>query len=433
VTKPSTPDKLPLTPLVEYEAAARVRLAALQARSETAPDPDILSNALQDWSRSLEELQVAEEELRVQNEELLHVNQELLKERQRYVELFDLSPEPSLLTDSVGSIVRANHAAARLLGVPPDHLTRKPLASFIGAPFRQEFRQRLLRLAQGESPAAVSVEFELHLTTRQGNVVERVARLRSGGSNGSGLPLTHWTLLEPTLARWSAEELEEFTEAAAHDLREPLRGIVNLTQLLALRYGGKLGAGGDEYIKLVGEEVERLDAMVHGLLAYLQVGSRTFDHARVDLREAVNAASVALRGRMNRNGVTVTPTGNLPVVRGDGARLAELLRHLFENAAKFHKPEEPVRIQVSAEADPHDPAWYIVSVHDNGIGIEPDHQQRIFGLFRRLHTRQEYPGSGTGLTMCRKIVERHGGQIWVDPNPEGGTVFRFTLPAWRRP
>ena len=221
----------------------------------------------------------------------------------------------------------------------------------------------------------------------------------------------------------SNAELAQFAHAASHDLAEPLRTVSTYVQLLGNRYGGRLDSDADEFIGYTVEGVAQMQALINGLLAYSTAGSAHYDCEPVDCSEVVWRVLRALEVSISEAGaeIAVEP---LPFVSGDATHLAEVFQNLISNAIRFADAEAP-RIRISADREPR--AWCF-SVADNGIGIEPQHRQRIFEMFRRLHSRREYPGTGIGLTICKKIVERQGGGIWVEENPGGGSVFRFTVP-----
>jgi len=224
------------------------------------------------------------------------------------------------------------------------------------------------------------------------------------------------------LARSNAE-LEQFAYAASHDLQEPLRSVTGFTQLLASRYGGRLDAEADEFIQFIVDGAARMQQMIQDLLAYSRVGG-AFDTHPIDANASLAAAIENLRTAIDESGAVVTHDP-LPTITGDASRVTQLLQNLIANAIKF-RGADPPRIHVAAARQ--DDEW-VFTVRDNGIGLDPRHAERIFAVFQRLHTRSEYPGSGIGLAICRRIVERLGGRIWVDSAPNRGSVFSFAVPA----
>lgn len=222
----------------------------------------------------------------------------------------------------------------------------------------------------------------------------------------------------------SNAELEQFAYVASHDLQEPLRMVTSYTQLLARRYRGKLDDDADDFIGYIVEGVERMQALISDLLAYSRVGNRVFESRPVDMKQVFDQVLGVLGESIRDAQAEVTHT-SLPVVMGDATQLSQLLQNLISNALKF-RGDTPAKVHIGAE--PKDGMWEI-SVRDNGIGIDPRFQERIFIIFQRLHSRTEYPGTGIGLSICRKIVERHGGEMSVDSTPGEGATFSFTLPA----
>ena len=225
------------------------------------------------------------------------------------------------------------------------------------------------------------------------------------------------------LARSNAE-LEQFAYAASHDLQEPLRKVTNFTQLLARQYEGRLDAEADMLINRVTGSAIRMSGMIAALLQLSRVGYGGANHHEVDLAEVLRNVLADLDLNIRESGAVVT-SGPLPVVLGNRAQLAQLLQNLVANGVKFRGLERP-RVHVSAER--RGGLWE-VKVQDNGIGIDPRHLGKLFVMFRRLHTRDQYPGHGIGLALARKVVERHGGRIWAESEPGRGAAFLFTLPA----
>lgn len=222
----------------------------------------------------------------------------------------------------------------------------------------------------------------------------------------------------------SNEELEQFAYVASHDLQEPLRMVSSYCQLLQRRYQDKLDEDANEFIGFAVDGAARMQQLINALLSYSRVGRSDRPKKAVDLAEAAATAQRDLQKAIEENGATLH-IGTLPSVKGDAVELRQLLQNLIANAIKFRGEAPPeVRINADREGD-----LWIVSVSDNGIGIEPDYAERIFLIFQRLHTRDAYPGTGIGLSVCKKIVERHGGQLWVESDGKNGSTFFFTLPA----
>jgi len=220
----------------------------------------------------------------------------------------------------------------------------------------------------------------------------------------------------------SNRELEQFAYVASHDLQEPLRIVSSYVQLLARRYQGKLDQDADEFIGFAVEGANRMKSLITDLLAYSRVGTRGKELAPVEMEDALERATRNLRLAIQDSGAIIAHD-DLPVVLADQVQMTQLLQNLIGNAIKFRGSKAP-RIHVGVRR--RDERW-LFFVRDNGIGIDPQYAERIFVIFQRLHNRDEYPGTGIGLAICRKIVERHGGEIWVESKPGNGATFYFTL------
>jgi light-regulated signal transduction histidine kinase (bacteriophytochrome) len=224
------------------------------------------------------------------------------------------------------------------------------------------------------------------------------------------------------LARSNAE-LQQFAYIASHDLQEPLRMVTSYLQLLERRYKGSLDEDADEFIAFAVDGAKRMQTMIMDLLAYSRVGTRGKPFKPADVSFILNNALANLAVAIEENDAMVTHD-DLPIVMADDVQLTQLFQNLISNAIKFHRQDTRPEIHIGAK---HAAGEWIFSVRDNGIGIDPQYVERIFQIFQRLHTREEYEGTGIGLTMCQKIVERHGGRIWVESKPAEGSTFYFTL------
>ncbi len=225
------------------------------------------------------------------------------------------------------------------------------------------------------------------------------------------------------LAR-SNSDLERFAYIASHDLQEPLRVVTSYSNLLADDLGDSLGSNARKYLGYVVSAAHRMRAMIDALLDYSRVGRQHESFATVDCRKALDTALANLRLALAENDAEVS-YGELPVVLGGPHQLTQVFQNLIGNALKFRRLSEAPRIRVSCTAAESE--WHL-SVADNGIGMEPHATARIFGVFQRLHSRSEYPGTGIGLAICHRIVERHGGEMRVESTPDQGSEFFFTLP-----
>ena len=201
--------------------------------------------------------------------------------------------------------------------------------------------------------------------------------------------------------------------------------VGSYVQLLSEQYGGKLDENADKYIQYAVDGAQRMQSLIHDLLVFSRVGTKGKELAPTDSGEIVRHVleDLVIAIRESGGAVTFDP---LPTVMADAAQISQLFQNLLANALKFYKPEQVPYVHISAEA--RDDEWEFC-IEDNGIGIDPKYFDRIFTIFQRLHTRSEYPGTGIGLSICKKIVERHGGRIWVESSPGIGTKFLFTLPG----
>lgn len=225
-------------------------------------------------------------------------------------------------------------------------------------------------------------------------------------------------------------ELERFAYLAAHDLQEPLRTQVAFTQLLERRLAGRLDSDSEDFLRLIIAAAHRMHALVNDLLAYVQERDHSEPVEPVPLNRAVERAMHTLLPEIDENRA-VFCIGELPTVMAERASLTQVFRHLIGNALKYRRPDRPPRIDITARSSAD---GVVISVADNGIGIEPAYHEQIFELFRRLHPAHAYPGTGAGLTIARQIVERHGGRIWVESQGAGaGTTFHIAFPAGTAP
>ncbi|HYT10152.1 MAG TPA: ATP-binding protein, partial [Mycobacteriales bacterium] len=221
----------------------------------------------------------------------------------------------------------------------------------------------------------------------------------------------------------SNSELEQFAYVASHDLQEPLRKVASFSQLLQRRYAGQLDERADQYIAFAVDGAKRMQILINDLLAFSRVGRMVREHVEVEAGELVAQAVANLSLAVEEAGAEVT-VDELPRVSGDVSLLTAVFQNLIGNAIKFRGAGPPrVRVGVRDAG-----AEWEFSVADNGIGIEPEYAERIFVIFQRLHPKEAYPGTGIGLALCRKIVDYHGGRIWLDAEASPGTTFRFTLP-----
>jgi len=226
--------------------------------------------------------------------------------------------------------------------------------------------------------------------------------------------------------RRSNEALEQFAYVASHDLREPLRKMAGFSQLLERRYKGKLDEEADRLIAYIVDGAARLQNLIADLLDFSRVGSSQAEWSVVQTGTILERVMENL-GVLIQESRAVVTHDDLPAVRGDPSQLVQLFQNLVANALKFRGEAPPV---VHVGAKPENGRW-LFSVRDNGIGIEPQYFRQLFTLFKRLHSKDKYPGTGIGLAICKKVVDNHAGKIWIESQPGAGSTFFFTLPAAR--
>ncbi|MEU4639329.1 ATP-binding protein [Micromonospora sp. NPDC023814] len=223
----------------------------------------------------------------------------------------------------------------------------------------------------------------------------------------------------------SNRDLEQFAYVASHDLQEPLRKVASFCQLLQRRYAGQLDERADQYIAFAVDGAQRMQRLINDLLAFSRIGRLTTGFTEVDMNKVMGDVAGQTEAARQYADAELT-WGELPVIRGEEPLLTNLLANLVSNSIKFRRPDVPPKVHVSARLVGDE--WEI-SCQDNGIGIEPEFADKIFVIFQRLHAKDAYPGTGIGLAIVKKIVEYHGGRVWVDTGTEEGTAIRFTLPA----
>ncbi len=349
---------------------------------------------------------------------------------------------------SIGDAVLATDGAGRITFLNPvaESITGWKAADAAGRPVRDVFR--IVNESDGqtlEDPVArvlaegrtVALENHTALVAKDGRIVpidDSAAPILDAAGKVIGAVLVFHDVTErrraeerarrtlEELAR-SNRDLEQFAYAVSHDLKEPLRMVTGFSGLLKDRYYGKLDEKADQYISFAAEAAERMNGLIDDLLAYARAGRDPTDE-QTDVSSAVDRAVGSLRASIEECSarVTVEP---MPTVRGNPVELTQLFQNLLGNALKFRAGNVPeIHVGVRREEE-----QWVFEVRDNGIGIDPKFSERVFTIFQRLHTRDEYPGTGIGLAICKRIVERHGGSIWFESEPGKGSSFFFTLPA----
>lgn len=338
--------------------------------------------------------------------------------------------------DEGGAVVEWNRQAGAIFGWLKEEVEGRPLHEMI-IPKRDRERHLtgLRRYVETGKSRVLQTTFEMQALHRDGHefpIDLRIWPVRQNGHlrfhafiNDITEPRQRALDLERQTRALSQSnaELEQFAYIASHDLQEPLRTVSSYVQLLARRYEGKLDDQADQFIAYAVDGVQRMQALILDLLDYSRLETKEVDLKTVDCGVAVQEALDNLRVSVDETDATVSHN-HLPSLLADGHQLTQLFQNLIGNAIKFRSAEAP---HVNIEARREDHQW-VMSVQDNGIGIEPQHAERVFDMFQRLHTRDEFPGTGVGLAICKKIVEGHGGRIWAHPQPQQGTTFHFTMP-----
>ncbi|MDF1502214.1 PAS domain-containing sensor histidine kinase [Roseisolibacter sp. H3M3-2] len=345
--------------------------------------------------------------------------------------IVQLASEGIISIDAEERIHLFNRGAEEIFGWSAAEVVGKPLEMLIPARYRpQHHAEHLPRFAAAHETARRMGErrevFGLRKSGEEFPAEVSISRVDVDGRrmyNAVVRDVTERRRYETALQRSNAE-LEQFAYVASHDLQEPLRMVASYTQLLARRYQGRLDPQADTYIRFAVEGAQRMQALIHDLLALSRVGTQGRALAPVDTGDVMAGVLRWLGPALEESGGEVA-VGALPTVTADAGQLQQLFQNLVANALKFRRPDAAPRVEVTAARE--GAAWRF-TVRDNGIGFEPEFADQIFVVFQRLHTRAEYPGTGVGLAICKKIVERHGGTIRAESAPGAGAAFHFTIP-----
>lgn len=357
----------------------------------------------------------------------IHDRKQAEEALRQQAEIIDQTHDAVIATDLDGRITSWNKGADRLFGYTAAEIIGCSVLMLFPGDLRSHFPTMVM------APLQEHGQHELELRQRQKSGEENYVRLSlSLRRDPQGLPIGIIGYAIDVTARKQAEdavrhmneELQQFAYIVSHDLSEPLRTISNYLQLLARRYQGKLDTTADEFFGLAVDGSRRLQQMISDLLIYTRAGGQDLTFTPVDCEALLTRVLSDLQIAIKESSATIIHD-HLPVVRGDATRLGQLLQNLISNALKFRGTAAP-QIQISSQRV--GPYWHF-AIRDNGIGIDPAQTGRLFQVFQRLHTRSEYPGTGMGLAICKKILERHGGRIWVESTLGTGTTFWFTLLA----
>ena len=357
--------------------------------------------------------------------------------------VMDGAPDALIITDSTGTIQMVNAQTERLFGFPRDDFAGQTLDSLLmartGSPEQQKENDPV-RLSQDraiQNLRSMGAQFD---GVRRDGTTFPIDLSRSPVQVGSEQLLisavrdrTEQQRAEEAVQKFSLDlarsnaELERFAYVASHDLQEPLRMVSSYTQLLAKRYKGKLDSNADEFIAYAVDGASRMQKLINDLLALSRVGTQAKPSEPIDTGVVLARVLSDLRSTIETADAQVIAPDSMPTVMADGTQIGQLFQNLIGNALKFRAAETP-RIEVAVQAGDEGKFWHF-SFKDNGIGIEPQYFDRIFVIFQRLHSKESYPGTGIGLAICKKIVERHGGHLSVTSTPGEGATFSFTLPS----
>jgi signal transduction histidine kinase len=321
-------------------------------------------------------------------------------------------------------------AAADSIRIGTDQRLMEEYQEVIGAMRGEELRLLVLRdadskwrLGQTRTVLILGTVLGIFIATAAGWSVQRDSSKRGIAEEALRNSEEHLLLKVDELSR-SNQELEHFAYVASHDLQEPLRMVASYTQLLAQRYKGRLDSDADEFIAYAVDGSERMQGLIQDLLAYSRAGTNGKTLRETSSENALNEGLRNLRATIEESGAVVTHDW-LPAITTDGTQLAQVFQNLVGNGIKYRSAKVP---QVHISATKNGGNEWIFSVRDNGLGIDPQYFERIFILFQRLHGREEFEGTGIGLAICKKILERLGGRIWVESQLEKGSTFYFALP-----
>jgi PAS domain S-box-containing protein len=421
----------PLRRLVK--GAAEVGGGNLDYKLGTAKRDEIgaLSRAFDHMTEELRNTLVSRDDLAVEVEERKRAEDGLRSSEERYETLVNLSPD-AIIVSVGGKYVFANPAAARLFGV---HLPREIVGSdaidMVDPEYRELIAQRVDQVLAGDE----GTPREMKVLRADGVPVEvEAAGARIQFDGRPALQVVYRDITERKRTEQqikkavldlerSNRDLEQFAYVASHDLQEPLRMVASYTQLLARKYESQLDDKAQSYIHYAVDGAMRMQRLINDLLTYSRVNTQGGPPEPTDSHAALGEALGNLATAIEENLAIVT-NDDLPVVSADATQLQQVFQNLIGNAIKFRGEDSP-HVHVTARKEGGE---WLFSVKDNGIGIDAQHAERLFVIFQRLHTRQEYPGTGIGLAVCKRIVERHGGRIWFESEPGKGSIFYFTLP-----
>jgi len=359
----------------------------------------------------------------------------LVQMESRYRGLLEAAPDAMVVVNQAGQIVLVNVQVEKQFGYRRDELVGQKVKNIIPEGFAERLiadatRSTAEALAQqigmgieisGRRKDGTEFPIELMLSpleSAEGILVTAAIRnISARKKSEQELAVANQVLEESNL------ELKQFAYVASHDLQSPLRSITGFVQLIQQEYEGKLDEQAQDWIRRTVRAVARMQTLIRDLLSYSRVDARSGPLTQIPFLEIVNDALILLESSIQDSGGQVT-CDKLPMVMGDRSQLVQLMQNLIGNGLAYRSDKLP-DIHISAKRSGKD---WIFSVRDNGIGIDPNHYEQIFEIFKRLHSQKDHPGTGIGLAVCRRVVNRHGGKIWVESEPGHGSTFHFTIP-----
>ena len=404
-------------------------------REELQRAHDDLEKRFDERTSALQALQEAIQSLREEISERRWVEEALRESEEKYRTILENIEDGYYESDLVGNLSFFNDSICRIWQYSKEELVGLNNRQYMDQENARKAFQAYNKVYRTGEPGKLC-DYEIIRKDGTRRCIETSVSLRK---DSSGKPIGFRGIIRDVTERKRAEEalrvkteelarsnrdLEQFAYVASHDLQEPLRMVTSYVQLLAQRYNGKLDSDADEFISFAMDGACRMRKLINDLLTYSRVKTQGKALEPTDCETALNQSLDNLKVAIEENGALVTHD-SLPTVMADNPQLVELFQNLIGNAIKFRGSESP-SIHVSAGRNGN--GW-IFSVRDNGIGIAPEYSKRIFIIFQRLHSREKYAGTGIGLAICQKIVERHGGRIWVESEVGKGATFYFTLPA----
>ena len=393
--------------------------------------------------RSERELKLRTRELMQVNEQLRIINRELEDLKERYRDLYQNAPALYFSLDNEGRLVDVNDTLLETLGYRRDALVGQPYEILLPETKRQAFSDRFEDFLQ---VGTIEVESQwlkannevIDVWLNASTIRDRAGRIQHIRSVAQDVTTRHRLEAElkeknERLAQTNDElsrrnrEMDEFTYVVSHDLQEPLRTLIAFSDFLLRDYGDHLDTAGEEFVRHIVDAARRMRSLIQDLLALSRAGKVAADFGPVDLESVVASVRSDLAALINSRGATLRVIGPLPEVWGDHNRVGQMLSNLIANGLKYNERSVP-SVEIGEVREKSETGMVTIYVTDDGIGIEPQFHAKIFQLFRRLHAREEYEGTGAGLAICSKIVQAHHGRIWVESQPGAGSTFFVSLP-----